>query len=201
MNLLELRAAFLARGFDYLTETEANDYLNDAYLLDILEGEDWPFLETSKTAAPPFEISDLKHIEYVTFAARVGKLDPMLPARITDDWSTDLTQTGTPELYYLTEGKKVNVFPVSTEEITVRYWKVATALAGTTEPVMPERWHSLIIDGAVARAYEKTADWELSQAATSRFEARLQTMRESLLDLQHDSSDDYVVLEDEGRLR
>lgn len=202
MNLETLRAEFQARGFNHVTPPSRLDgYLNSSYLVDICEEEDWPFLEASKEGTAPLEISDLRAIEYVTNVTHPGKLDPLLRARITDDWNPDLTQTGTPSLYYVTEGKKVNVFPVATDKIAVRYWKVPEELTGSAEPLVPTRYHPLIVDGAVARAYEDSDDFELAQAASTRFEARLEKMRESLGMLQHDSSDDYVVIEDPAALR
>lgn len=202
MNLEALRAAFLARGFDYLTSEEANGYLNDAYLLDICEGEEWPFLEASKEGVAPVVLSDLRTVEYVTNTTQNTKLRPLLKARITDDWNPDLTESGAPELYYITAGTTVNVFPVSnTDEILVRYWKFPVALTGTATPLLPERWHSLIVDGAVARAYEKTDDQELATGAEGKFNLRLALMRESLLNLQHDQPDDYIVVQDPAAMR
>lgn len=201
MNLEDLRTELLARGFDYLSSSRAENYLNDAYLVDICEEEDWPFLEDVKEGPAPLEIADLRAIEYVTNATQVTKLDPLLRSRITDDWNPDLTQVGTPSLYYVTKGTTVNVFPVSTDEIAVRYWKVPTRLSGNATPLLPERFHSLIVDGAVARAYEDSDDYELAQAAKDRFDARLAKMAESLGMLQHDSSDDYVVVESPDALR
>jgi hypothetical protein len=201
VNLELLRSEFLTRGFDYLTEGEANNYLNDAYLLDICEEEDWPFLEATAEGTAPLTIADLRTIEYVTNTTRNEKLDPILRARITDDWNPDLTQTGTPELYYVTEGSKVNIFPVSTSDtIAVRYWKVAPRLVGAATPLLPERFHSLIIDGAVARAYRKTADWELRNVAKADFEAELERMQTSLGMLHHDAPDDYIVITDPAAL-
>lgn len=201
MNLEELRTELLARGFDYLTSAEADNYLNDAYLLDICEEEDWPFLEATKEATAPLEISDLRAVEYVTNVTQEMKLDPLLRARITDDWNVDLTQTGTPNLYYITEGKTLNVFPVSTTDvIAVRYWKVPTRLSGIATPLLPERFHTLIIEGAVVRAFRKTSDWELSTAASQTFEVELLRMKNSLGMLQHDAPDDYVVVEDPAAL-
>jgi hypothetical protein len=200
VNLEALRTEFLARGFDYLSSTRADGYLNDAYLLDICEEEDWPFLEATATGAAPLTLSDLRAIEYVTDLTQPRKLDPLKRARIADDWSTDLTQTGSPSLYYVTKGTTVNVFPVAADEIEVLYWKVPTALTGTANPLLPDRFHSLIVDGAVARAYEDSDDYELAQAASSRFEARLERMRTSLGMSQHDAPDDYIVVEDPAAL-
>jgi hypothetical protein len=200
MTAEELDARLAAQGFHYLTSAERLQLLNDAYLLDICEDTDWPFLEASKSGSAPLEIADLKTVEYVVNATRNCKLEPLIRARITDDWNPDLTEPGTPELYYVTEGKKINVFPVSSEEITVRYWRVAEELSGTKEPLLPKRWHSLIVEGARARGYRNSDDWELSQACQANFDAELERMRESLMNQERDSPDDYVVVEDPAAL-
>lgn len=202
MNLEALRTEFLARGFDYLSSTRADNYLNDAYLLDICEEEDWPFLEATEEGTAPLTIADLRTVEYVVNTTQTTKLTPMKEARLTDEFSPDLTTPGTPNLYYITAGTTVNVYPVSTtDEISVRYWKVPTRLSGTSTPLLPERFHSLIVDGAVARAYEDSDDYELAQAASTRFLERLEQMRNSLGMPQHDAPDDFVVVEDPAALR
>lgn len=200
MTFEQMVIEFKARGFKHLgTRTER--YLNDAYMLDICEEEDWPFLEEAKEGAAPLTISDLRTVEYVINSTQDTKLDPMIRARITDEWNPDLTQTGTPWLYYVTKGTTINVFPVATDTIQVRYFKVPEELSGTMEPLAPKRWHSVIIDGAVARAYRNSDDWELSTAAKQTFEDELQAMRTSLLYPQHDAPDDFVVVEDPAALR
>lgn len=200
MNLEALRTRFLARGFEYLDAETANDFLNDAYLLDICEeeswGGEWSFLEEVVEDEAPVTIADLRTIEYVIDVTQQTKLDPMKRARITDDWNVDLTQTGNPSLYYVTQGTTVNVFPVASDTIQVRYWKVAPRLEGSGTPLLPTRYHSLIVDGAVARAYEESDDFELAQASRERFEQRLARMANVLGMPQHDSNDDYVVIED-----
>lgn len=200
INFTEMDVEFAARGFKHLG-SRRTQYLNDAYLLDICELEHWPFLEETKEGAAPLSIEDLRTVEYVIDLTNVEKLDPLLKDRITDDWSPDLTTTGTPELYYVTEGKTISIYPVAADELQVKYWKVPKELSGTEEPLLPKRWHSLIIDGAVARALSNSDDYELSEAARTQFETRLQLMRESLLYPQHDSPDDYIVLEDPAALR
>jgi len=198
----ELVARFKAQGFHYLTEAECLGYLNDAYLLDICEEEDWPFLEAIKEGKAPLEVKDLRTIEYVTNLTQETKLDPLRRARITDDFSPDLTTPGSPFVYYLTEGKKVNVYPVSTnDEFAVRYWKVPEELSGTKEPLSPPRFHSLIVDGARARAYPNSDDWELATAAENKFLVGLERMRDSLMNMQHDAPDDHVVVEDAAAMR
>jgi len=198
----ELIASLKAQGFHYLTEPECLAYLQDAYLLDICEGEDWPLLEASKEGTAPLEIKDLRTIEYVTNVTQNHKLEPLTPGRISDDFTPNLTTAGSPEVYYLTEGNTVNVYPTSTtDKLAVRYWRVPEDLTTSTEPLLPKRWHSLIVEGARARAYTNPDDWELSNAADAKFQANLQKMRESLLSQQHDMPDDHVVVEDPAALR
>lgn len=168
---------------------------------DICEEEDWPFLEATKEGSAPLEITDLRTVEYVIDTITLEKLYPLVKDRITDDQNPDLTETGSPTLYYITKGSTINVFPVSTDKLQVKYWKVPEELSGTAEPLMPKRWHSLIVDAAVARAYRNSDDWELSTAAKATFEAEFQKMRESLLNQQHDAPDDYVLTEDPAALR
>lgn len=202
MTAEELIARFKAQGFNYLTEPECLGYLNDAYLIDICEVEDWPFLEASKEGKAPLEIKDLRTVEFVTNVTQNVKLEPLLPARITDDFTPDLTETGTPSVYYLSDVDTVNVYPVSTtDEFAVRYWKVPEELSGAKEPASPKRWHSLIVDAARVRAYANSDDWELLAAAERRFLGQLEQMQESLLNMQHDASNDHVVVEDPARLR
>jgi hypothetical protein len=200
MTFEQMVIEFKARGFANLG-SRTEQYLQDAYLLDICEGEDWGFLESTATGTAPLEIADLRTVEYVLDTSNGDeKLKPLLQARITDDWSVDLTETGTPQLYYLTKGTTVNVFPVAANTLQVNYWRVPKELSGTEEPLMPKRWHSLIIDGAVSRAYESSDDWELGNAAETKFQTRLQQMRDSLLNQQHDAPDDEIVIEDPAAL-
>lgn len=200
MTFQQMITEMKARGFDHMG-SRVESYLNDAYLLDICEQENWSFLEEVAEGPAPLTISDLRTVEYVIDQSNVEKLDPLLKDRITDDWNPDLTEVGTPSLYYITKGTTVNVYPVAANEIEVRYWKVAPELSAEAEPLLPKRWHSLIIDGAVARAYTNSDDYELSVAAREQFEGRLQLMRDSLLNPQHDAPDDYVVVEDPAALR
>jgi hypothetical protein len=196
MNSEELIARFQKQGFDMLSTAECLQYLNDAYLLDICEDEDWFFLEASATGTAPLEIPDLRTIEYVIDTTQETRLEPLRRARIADS-NTNLAEAGPPLYYYVTEGTTVNTFPTSsTDELLVRYWKVPDELTGSVTPILPTRWHSLIVDGARARAYTNADDWELRTAAQNDFEAKLERMRESLDSQQHDAPDDYVVVTD-----
>jgi hypothetical protein len=197
-----LKAMLERRGFDYLEATDLGQYLNDAYLLDICEDEDWPFLEETVEGTAPLTIADLRTIEYVIDTTIDRQLYPLLRGRLVNDHSTDLTEAGSPANYYTTALDTINVFPSSaTDQLLVRYWRVPSALSGTDEPLLPSRFHTLIVDGAVVRAYEDSDDYELGEAAKTRFDQRLHAMRDSLGMLQHDAPDDYIVVEDPASLR
>lgn len=203
MKRSELIEEFEERGFHYLGSSRLARYINDGYLLDICEGEDWPFLEGVAEGTAPLEIADLRTVEYVLDRTAERKLNPIKRGRLTDDWNVDLTQTGTPEVYYLTQGTTINAFPVSAADVLeARYWIAPSKLsAADDEPLPPERFHTLIVDAAVARAYSDSDDYELRDAARKEFDEGLDQMRESLLEQQHDAPDDYVVVEDPTALR
>jgi hypothetical protein len=200
VNLEALVIEFKARGFTHVG-SRAENYVNDAYILDICEAADWPFLEATTEGKAPLEITSLSAVRYVIDVTQEVKLVPLKQDRITDDYSVNLAELGSPSFYYLEAGDTVKVYPANTTDtIQVAYWKTASRLTGTETPLIPERFHSLIVDGAVARAYENSDDYELAVAAKDRFNARLQSMQESLTDLQHDGPDDHIVVTDPAAL-
>lgn len=196
MNAEELTSEFLARGFDYLSNSKALGYLNDAYLVDICGDQDWSFLEASATGTAPLTLSEFETLEYVIDTTAERKLLPLDRRLLTDNYPT-LSETGMPSFYYLTEGKVLNVFPTNTtDSLLVKYWKTPVRLTGSASPLVPERFHSLIIDGAAARAYEDSDDYELAENANTKFQLRLQKMREALLGPFRDGTKDYVQITD-----
>jgi len=182
---------FKARGFDYLDDAKAEGFLNDGYLLDICEVEDWPFLEAEYLGPAPLEIPDIRSIELVTNVTQGRKLTPLERRAITDD-SVNLEEEGAPVFYYLDGGRILTTHPTSTDELRVRYFATPPKLEGEAYPVLPARYHSMIVDAAVARAYEDSDDWELSQSAEAKFQARLNRMREALLDVYRDGPYQFV---------
>lgn len=198
MNLEALRTEFQARGFGYLSSSRSNAYLNSAYLLDICEVEDWPFLEASTSGEAPLTVSDLRSVESVIDTTQLTKLKPIDRRQLTDLYDVDLTTAGSPAFYYLSGETVVSVYPTATDTISVRYWKAPAELSGTDTPVIPTRFHSLIIDFAVARAYEDSDDYELAQNARENALTRLQEMRISLLGQNRDLPAEFIAVVDPG---
>lgn len=193
MNLGDLRTALQARGFNHLSTTEIDRCLNYAYSVDICEAEDWPFLETTATGSSPLTISDLRAVESVIDTTNDVKLIP-LDRRTITDFDVDLARAGAPTNYYVTSGTIVNVYPANTVSLSVRYWEVPTALSSESDtPVIPTRFHPVIVDAAVMRAYELADEYVAQQAAFTAFQGRLEQMRFSLLEQQHDRPDDFIV--------
>jgi hypothetical protein len=196
VNFPELTSALLARGFDYMSTAEAEQLLNDAYLVDICGDQDWGFLEATATGVAPLTLGELATIAYVIDTTEEKKLQSIDPRNLTDAFPTT-SENGSPSYYYLTEGKVLNVYPANTtDSLSVRYYKAPSKLSGSATPILPERFHSLIVDGAVSRAYEGSDDYELAQNAATVFQVRLQKMREALLNPFRDGPDDYITLTD-----
>ena len=197
MNLTALQTELQARGFDDVTDTtRLNYWINLAYQVDICEAEDWPFLATTATGTAPLTISDLRTVLSVIDSTNAVKLRPMDPSNITDDWDTRLTTTGSPWLYYVTGTTVVSVYPANTtSSLSVRYIKVPAALsAGSDTPVIPDRFHYLIVDAAVRRAYRNKDNFEAAQFLDPIVEEGLQKMRDAYLTQQHDAPDDYIAV-------
>jgi hypothetical protein len=196
MNLPELVTAFLQRGFDYQSNAEAEQLLNDAYLIDICADQDWPFKEEIVTGTAPLTIGEFDALEYVIDTTEERKLHPLDRRNLTDAFPT-FAETGSPRFYYLTEGTVLNVYPTNTtDSLLVRYYISVPELTGSATPIIPKRWHSLIVDGAVARAYEGSDDYELAQNANAKFQERLEKMRTSILGPYRDGPEQFIAVTD-----
>ena len=196
MDMAALRTEFLARGFssiDASGTTRQDAYINRAYY-EICEDADWPFLEATTSGAAPLAVSDLRTIETVIDSTTKTRLSPLDRRHILET-DYQLSTTGSPTHYYLTSGTTVAVYPANTTDtIAVRYWKVPTILTTGTTPVIPTRFHNLIVDRAVALAYLDADNAEMYAVYMDLFGEGLAKMRESLLVGQHDRADDFIVL-------
>lgn len=197
MNLPELVSAFLARGFDYMSTGEAELLINDAYSVDIVGTEEWPFLEASIEGTAPLALPDFESLELVIDTTEETKLHPLDRRNLTDNFPNQ-AEVGAPRFYYLTEGRTLNVYPLNTtDNLLARFRETPPKLTGSAVPVIPERFHSLIVDGAVSRAYEGSDDYELAQNAATVFMSRLMKMKEALLEPYRDGPDQFIQVTQE----
>src|SRR5690242_13792062 len=127
LDFAAMQVEFYARGLGDLNDggagaTRAKRWLNDAaHEIDGLA--DWPYKMASTTGTAPLTLADLDVIECVT---DVGNLSPLSPTdrrylRVT---YADLTATGTALFYYFTAQQTIATYPVTTNTLTVDYWKV-----------------------------------------------------------------------------
>lgn len=192
MTLAEMRAEILARGFDYLTTARANLMLNQAYQ-ELAEIENWGFLETSTSGAAPLTISDLRTVLSVTDSTQNNRKVTYADRRDLVDSYGDLTTTGAARHYFVDNGV-VRTYPVG-GTLTVRYVKVPADLTLDADvPLFPARWHYLIVEGAVRRAYQDSDQFEAAEASRQEWGFQLDIMRGSLLDTNDDGVDRVVLV-------
>ena len=184
MNLTALRTEFLARGEDFLDSagTTRQDYfLNTAYHR-ICESYDWPWLFADATGTAPLTITDLRTVHSVVDTTNNNKL-VRLDRRQLQDLDPALTSTGAPTYYYRDNETDIKVWPVSSVTLAVRYLKVPPSLALTTDtPLVPARWHNLIVDGAMVEAFKDSEDYNELNSLEAVFQQRLSQMKSTYID-------------------
>lgn len=183
MNYTELITEVKARGFDYASDTRVGRWVNLA-ISEIVEQQDWPFLQNETTGAAPLTISDLRTIESVEDTTNGVKLEPRDRRELSDTY-IDLDEPGHPLYYFLTDDTTIDTYPRS-GVLRVRYWVSPADLSGTQTPVIPARYHYGIVDFAVARGYADNDEPERAQAARLEGERVIAMMTNSLLHGQHD---------------
>jgi len=192
LNLSELRTEFFARGFDYLSsgpQTGPNNYLNRAYH-SICDAYEWPFLEADASGTAPLVVSDLRAVLGVvdtTTQVQLRFIDRRNLLRIDPMVNT----AGSPALWYTENGTTIKVYPTNgTDQISVHYAKVPDDLSDSTDvPIIPSRFHMLIVDQAVVYAYEDSDNLEAASATQVVVDRRMEEMRQALTNPNLDTPD------------
>jgi hypothetical protein len=177
----ELKTELYARGFSYLNEDAAGQlraarWINQGYQ-DLLEEADWPFATATVTDAPPVTITDLRDVLAVT--GRNGALEQSTLADLDDAF--DLTQTGTAAWWYQ-DGTQIKTYPVDGSSLTIAYLKIPADLSASGDvPIVPARYHQLIVDFAVIRALRDRSNFAEADALWQALQVDLARMRSALL--------------------
>lgn len=180
----EMQTELYARGFDFLEDdatgvTRAKRWLNEAYK-ELCDLADWPFTAATTTQAPPYTFTNLKNIETVYDTVTDLTLYGATRQNLTW-WFGDLTQTGNAQYWYL-DGEVLRVYPVSTNSLSIRYQSVPADLTlDANEPVVPDRFRYLIVDGAVIKGYKDTHNFEHLAALRNEYMAGVDAMFYSVL--------------------
>lgn len=197
MALSVMLTEFYARGFDYLNdngagEVRATRWLNQSYL-EICEMEDWAFLEASVSGVAPLTFTDLSVVESVKNTVTNGVID-FVDYRTLQDRFTSLSDTGAAEFAYMRGGDVLHSYPVSTDSLTVNYFRIVGELVAATDmPEIPARYQYAIIDFACARAYMDSDNPEAAAAARRDGDALVSMMRDRLLYPQRQNADQITV--------
>ena len=142
----------------------------------------WPFLETSVgPSASPLTISNLGYVLSVVDSLADVSLS-RADRRFILNQDADLSETGTPAVYWL-EGNTVTVWPGSSSDtITVRYVQTPTDLSSDSDtPVIPAQFHDLIVLGAVAQAQMDNDDWQGYQVTRQVWQQRIDGMVQAIM--------------------
>jgi hypothetical protein len=181
MNLGQIRSEVQARGFDYLLTARCNTLINIA-VNEICSYMPWPFMETSVgPSASPLTITDLGWILSVVDSLQDTRLSPA-DRRYVLNQDADLTDTGTPQVYW-TEGNTVTVWPGSaTDTITVRYVKTPVDLSSDSDvPLIPTGFHDLIVHGTVLQAQLDNDMLQSYQMTRQVWQTRIDQMVQAIM--------------------
>lgn len=181
MNFQALRDEVKARGFDYLTDTRVGQFVNTSYQ-ELCELMSWPFLETTITGSPPLAITDVRAVLSVTDTTNKTTLAPV-DRRNMERIDPTLDEAGQPCAWWL-ENTTLSVWPTATPNISlsVRYLKVPVDLVATGDtPVVPTRFHDIIVDGAVLRAQKDNDDYGAAQTTQALWQQGVDRMVASLM--------------------
>jgi len=181
MNLAAIRAEVQARGYDYLSTARVNTFINMAQN-EVCSYMPWPFLETSVgPSASPLTISNLGWVLSVVDSESDQSLS-RADRRFILNEDADLSETGSPQVYWL-EGNTVVVWPGSgTDTITVRYVQTPTDMSSDSDTsVIPTGFHDLLVLGAVAHAQMDNDDWQGYQFTRQVWQNRIDGMVQAVM--------------------
>lgn len=185
LTLAQARTELQVRGLDFLSNTRANAFLNDA-MHEFHDYANWYWLETTTTGAAPLTIADLRDVLYVVDATNQNELANQ---DIRDLIDVDAAQvsTGTPVSYWI-DNTTIKVWPTATVNLSVRYVKVPTDLSADSDvPTFPSKYHSLWVTLAQARVYAQDENFSaqaepLKQSAYQDLQNAAQLLMGRMLD-------------------
>ena len=183
------------RGFNHLSDTRLGRYVNQEYY-EICAADRWPFLYTTETGAPPKTTTATIHaVDSVIDTTNKKRLQYLSRSNLLDI-DTDLTTTGNPVYWYISEATTdttiVNVYPANTGvSLSINFYKQPTILSGTNAHILPIRFENLIVDGACIRAYKDSDDFDSAAALQQFYDQDLMAMRQEFI--RNWDNTEYVV--------
>lgn len=162
---------------DVISDADWGEYVNDALRSVYSISPGLPVLDTRSTVDLTAGVQyvalpeDCFALHSVYDATNDYVLDPVSNrAAIDNDFPS--TSTGAPE-FYRTVGNLLYVYPTPDTAVTLRleYPGGFAPLTGTDEPYFPEQFHHILVDGALALAYEDDGNASMADRHGSKFQA------------------------------
>lgn len=198
VNEVELTAIASARGI----QTSVSDFINKAQR-DIINSEvEWPFTVvagTITTVAGQAEYTkpaNSKTIDFDSFTVQESastaekilkfvSFNEYLERLNESDTNPNASAQALPQYVYFTPDENIGLSPVpDASTYTVRYYYYAThtdMTAATDVPVIPERFHDVIVNRARYYTHMLRSDTQFSQLALRDYDAGLNRMRVELI--------------------
>lgn len=193
MDFTALKAALANRGYQRLSDTQRGEYVNGGYH-ELNEEELWDWRVSTATGAAPLTVADLGPIEEVVDTAQQNRSLEWCDRRTLRETYADLTLTGSPAFFYRDGTTVVRTFPAS-GTLSVRHFKVATDLSGGSDtPIVPSRYHRLIVDYAERLAARDTGNHDVADRVEGQIERRLVKVRATMLTVQIATQDTVLSL-------
>jgi hypothetical protein len=208
MNVSDAITVINNHGFEDTDDTQKMWAINDA-IWEIDGMEPWPYLLKSTnlnfdgTNPYPSNLpTDLGRVKWVT---RLSDGEPIWPERIETirsryGASSAIGQKGDPSVFYFV-GQQLRFWPVppsgtGTVLLDYRAWQPAlTSTSLEAAILMPARYHSAWVAGALQRLYTADDDPELGSLKKQEMEDRVNKMRFDIMQ-QQEMRSDVVVLTD-----
>ena len=198
INEVEITNVTSTRGI----QTSVADFINKAQR-DIINSEvEWPFtvvnqsFTTTAGTAEYSRESDAKTVDYDSFTIQESadtaerklkyiSFDEYLERRNEADTNPNASARALSEYVYTTPDNKIGLSPVpdkSSYTIRYYYYQTTTDMAANTDtPIIPERFHDVIVNRARYYAHMLRSDVQFSQLALRDYTDGLGRMRVELI--------------------
>lgn len=185
----QLAARFRDPSNNVISAAQWGEYINQAYRKANGTTPLWPWLQTSEqtinvtantraTALP----TDTVQVNWVYNTTNNYRLTPIDGHGAQWDNGVLRTETGNVKQYRI-RGSNIEVFPLA-NGATVLVAECVTfpgSLTGTDEPAWPEPFHELLLEGALALAYQDDGNLPWHDRHWEKFLAGVKEMEQTLL--------------------
>lgn len=197
LNEVEIVSVASTRGI----QSAVKDFINKAQK-DVINSElEWPFtyangsITTASGTGEYTLAADLKTIDQDTVYIDLGGSKSLMPLEYLayDEYIRDYLSLNSdpndnhlaePRNFYITQDSKLGLYPEPDGVYTIsyQYWSTHSDMASNTDtPVVPERFHDIIINRAKYYAYMLRSDLQSAQLTDRDYREGITRMRVELI--------------------